>query len=252
MPADAAVRGAAVLCPPLGEEGRAAHRTYRSLAQELASRGFAALRFDYDGCGDSAGRADDPGRPQAWLQSIGHARRYLEESGATSTALVGMRVGATLAAEACVGDLPAALVLWDPCASGRSFLREGQSLYAFAGSGAPPQDGRVHTPGFQYDAETRTALSELKLASALGHVADAPILVLERLIDDSREPRERAKGCRRHDDERGRTGRLVGKPRQRTAFVPGASLREVAHRTDKVMPGAEDTHRSAATRPPRC
>src|SRR5258705_6760804 len=63
-------RGAAiVLCPPLGYEYMSAYRTLRILADRLAAIGFDALRFDYDGTGNSAGDVEQPGRVDAWLQS---------------------------------------------------------------------------------------------------------------------------------------------------------------------------------------
>ena len=76
-PAGGLARGGAILCPPMGEEGRAAHRTFRRLAEELAEAGNVALRFDYDGTGDSAGLQDDPDRVPAWQDSIEAARQYL-------------------------------------------------------------------------------------------------------------------------------------------------------------------------------
>ena len=97
-PAGGVARGGAILCPPMGEEGRAAHRTFRRLAEELAGAGIVALRFDYDGTGDSAGLQDDADRVPAWLASIEAARQYLLDLGAPTVAAVGMRLGATLAA----------------------------------------------------------------------------------------------------------------------------------------------------------
>ena len=46
-PAGGVARGGAILCPPMGEEGRAAHRTFRRLAEELAEAGHrrAPLRL---------------------------------------------------------------------------------------------------------------------------------------------------------------------------------------------------------------
>jgi alpha-beta hydrolase superfamily lysophospholipase len=160
-PASGLVRGAVVLCPPVGEEGRAAHRTFRVLAEQLAARGLLALRFDYDGTGDSAGRQGDPERVASWLASVEAARQYLLDLGAPGVAALGMRLGATLAAvQAGAGSPYTSLVAWDPCLSGRTFLREGEALYSF-GDNAPgeaPDDGLRHTPGFQYDAATATAL----------------------------------------------------------------------------------------------
>jgi alpha-beta hydrolase superfamily lysophospholipase len=163
MPADLRARGGVVLCPPMGEESRAAHRTFRRLAEALAEQGLVALRFDYDGTGDSSGLQDDPDRVPAWLASIEAARGYLHELGVPSVAAVGMRLGATLAAaQAAAGGEFSSLVLWDPCLSGRSFLREGEALYSFVDDlGQPPDDGYRHTPGFQYDHATAAAMRTL-------------------------------------------------------------------------------------------
>ena len=69
-PAARQVRGGVVLSPPLGFEAVNARHAYRYLAEALSEAGFAALRFDYDGTGDSAGRQDDPGRVNAWSRSL--------------------------------------------------------------------------------------------------------------------------------------------------------------------------------------
>ena len=42
-----------VICGPLGHEALWLHQTMRSLADRLADQGFAVLRFDYAGTGDS-------------------------------------------------------------------------------------------------------------------------------------------------------------------------------------------------------
>ncbi|WP_148614382.1 alpha/beta hydrolase [Nocardioides rubriscoriae] len=160
------VVGGVVLCPPMGEEGRSAHRTYRRLAESLAERGFVALRFDYDGTGDSAGAMADPDRVEAWLAGVVAAHDHLRGLGVHDVAAVGMRLGATLAASAPVQSTDlrwSSLVLWDPCVSGRLFLRESEALHAFGDDAAPEDDGLRHTPGFQYDAATATALRGLDL-----------------------------------------------------------------------------------------
>jgi alpha-beta hydrolase superfamily lysophospholipase len=163
MPADGRARGGVLLCPPMGEESRAAHRTFRRLAEALAEQGLVALRFDYEGTGDSAGLQDDPDRVPAWLASVEAARGYLLDLGVPSVAAVGMRLGATLAAtQASAGGPFGSLVLWDPCLSGRTFLREGEALYSFVEDlGQPPDDGYRHTPGFQYDRATASAMRTL-------------------------------------------------------------------------------------------
>jgi uncharacterized protein len=114
---------AAVICYPWGHEYVYAHRALRHLSLQLADGGFHVLRFDYYGTGDSAGD-DFEGQLSGWRQDIAAAIEELKEScGARSVALVGLRLGAALAAEVAVGrqDI-AALVLWDPAVSGPEHL----------------------------------------------------------------------------------------------------------------------------------
>jgi pimeloyl-ACP methyl ester carboxylesterase len=121
------------LCaPPIGREARAGRRAVRSLAISLAARGFVTLRFDYEGTGDSSGGFNDVGRDRLWVDSVVEATRYLRSLGLESVSAVGMRLGATLIGVAADGhqlDL-STVVLWDPCESGRSYLRELNALEA--------------------------------------------------------------------------------------------------------------------------
>lgn len=115
-----------VLCNPFGEEAARAHRLYRVLATLLERAGYPALRFDYSSTGDSEGESgsasvagwlDDTGRAAAELQSLTGVRR---------TVLVGLRLGASLAARAGArGQLRVRhAILWDPVVQGRQYLHE--------------------------------------------------------------------------------------------------------------------------------
>lgn len=175
MPREQQARGGVLLCPPMGEEARAVHRTFRRLAESLADAGLVALRFDYDGTGDSAGRQNDPDRVGSWLASVEAARAHLSDLGVVEVSAVGMRLGATLAScQAAEAGRFHSLVLWDPCLSGRTFLREGEALYSFGDQGglyafgdrdADATDGLHHTPGFQYDEATARALRHVDLSA---------------------------------------------------------------------------------------
>jgi len=131
-PVGGLAQGAVLCAPPIGREARAGRRAIRSLAISLAARGYVTLRFDYDGTGDSSGGFNDVGRDQLWLASVVEATNYLRSLGLTSVSAVGMRLGATLigvAAERNELHLTS-VVLWDPCESGHSFLRELHALEA--------------------------------------------------------------------------------------------------------------------------
>jgi pimeloyl-ACP methyl ester carboxylesterase len=117
---------AVLLCSPFGEEASRAHRVFRVLATQLERAGFAALRFDYSGTGDSMGESQDA-TVDAWLADVGRAAEHLRtKSGAGRIAIVGLRLGATLAALAAArGDArPRHLLLWDPVVDGAAYLRD--------------------------------------------------------------------------------------------------------------------------------
>ncbi len=115
-----------VLCLPFGEEAIRAHRTYRHLAERLAEAGFPVMRFDYYATGDSLGEGHCEDRPGTWIDDVVAAADALRKcSGLEKVGLFGFRLGATIAAcTACQGSAVDTLVLWDPCVSGKSFIRE--------------------------------------------------------------------------------------------------------------------------------
>jgi uncharacterized protein len=157
---------AVLLCPPIGHEQVRSHRALRSLARQLASAGFHVLRFDYTGQGDSAGQPQD-GDAAQWQRD---ARIALEEladlSGARRTAVVGLRLGATIAASA--GLRVDHLLLWDPVVSGRAHLAELDRMHAamvvdpqrFVAPRQVAGDDRI---GFLMPAAQRASIAALDL-----------------------------------------------------------------------------------------
>lgn len=114
---------AVVLCYPGPQEYRQCHFAYRNLAGLLARAGLHVLRFDYFATGDSAGDSRE-GTLDQWVEDIGTAVAEVRDlSGLTRVALVGMRLGACLAARATKANVQASrLVLWDPVVSGAEYL----------------------------------------------------------------------------------------------------------------------------------
>jgi len=157
-----------VLCPTVGVQATCAQRAYRMLAARLAEAGWLVVRFDLGGTGNSAGRLEEERVVRGWAADVGAAMEVAQASGATRVSLVGMRLGATLAAVAAAerGHVPS-LVLWDPCEDGRTFVREQKALRAAAIEELPLSDeaGGVEILGAMLPAQLVADLEQLRIAA---------------------------------------------------------------------------------------
>jgi alpha-beta hydrolase superfamily lysophospholipase len=166
----------------MGLESEYSSRALRDLAHRLAASRWAALRVDYAATGDSAGTWTDPDLVTEWLCGIRGAIDYARALKTPRVAVVGLRIGATLAAaELSRGGPVDDLVLWDPFVTGRAFLREQRALWAFLrdqatewgllgegevwGTGTGTEDGSTEGPGVVFSAETVAALEPLAIGS---------------------------------------------------------------------------------------
>lgn len=189
LPASGRARGIAVLCSPLGREETNATPALQMLGDALAAGGVGALRFDYAGTGDSTGRSEDPDRLDAWLSSVGAAVDLARELTPGPVILIGMRMGALLAAEAMARGLRAdGFVGWDPCLSGRTFFRLERTLLATGYGVGQIGDGSVAGPAFVFSPQTVEEVSALRFSTD-GFAPALPVLLLERGGDREGGPR---------------------------------------------------------------
>lgn len=183
--AAAADRGTVVvLCPALGFDLICSYRSWRILAERLAAAGFGVLRFDYLATGNSAGNPEEPHQVARWLRSIELAVEHARaRTGAERVVLVGLRLGATLAACAA-RTIPGvdSLVLWSPFRSGRLYARE---LIALARLSRPESSEEIdassdlEAAGFLVTRATLDELSGLDML-ALSEQPAPRVLVIER------------------------------------------------------------------------
>lgn len=178
VPEGNSARAGVLLCPPLAGERISAYDCFRLVAESLATRGIAALRFDYPGTGDSYGPGEGELGVPDWVASIGDAAATLRRLGVERVVVVGMRIGATLAAAAgsVLGDI-AAVAWWDPCESGRAFLRQQRSLNLVIFGAA--ESGGADTPGFFFPDAVADPIRALRLELPVSPVP-VPTLLLVR------------------------------------------------------------------------
>lgn len=186
-PADGRARRAALLCPPLGQDYIRCHRIYRQLAHALAAEGFAVLRFDYFGTGDSAGGSDEVDWERCVADTITAAAELRVRSGVKAVAAFGARLGGSLALASAPDAWFTQVVVWDPVIDGEAYVNELDALQA-----ALRQDPKRFTrprretdvadqwSGFAVSGQLRRQIARLKLQPAV-----APSLVLDSLPEAS-------------------------------------------------------------------
>lgn len=185
-PLGAQARYGVVICNPFGYESLCTHRTLRHLATRIAAAGIPALRFDYDGTGDSAGSDEDPDRLRAWVSSIGIAIDTLKErAGVERVCLVGLRFGAMLATLASVERTDVgALVALAPVVKSRAYLRELRALALSRPQPTPPEWATIRedlqeAAGFMLTAQTQESLADIDLTK-IGDLRASRVLIIER------------------------------------------------------------------------
>ena len=128
----AAARGhGVVLCYPWGQEYVNSLRGCRQLSTRMARAGFDVLRFDYFGCGDSAGVGEEADL-SVWMRDVDTAIEEIKSRRRVSTiSLVGVRLGGSLASlVAADRDDVVGLVLWEPVVKGRNYLAQLRTRHA--------------------------------------------------------------------------------------------------------------------------
>jgi exosortase A-associated hydrolase 2 len=118
-------RGAVLYVPPFAEELNRTRRMAALGARRLAAHGYGVLQIDLLGTGDSAGDFLDA-RWDLWKQDLDTGAAWLRARIDAPLTLWGLRLGALLALDhARTAAYPLApLLLWQPVASGSTYLTQ--------------------------------------------------------------------------------------------------------------------------------
>ncbi len=202
IPAESAVTRdmAVLLSPPFGWDDVCSYRSRRDWAHDLAARGYASLRIDLPGSGDSGGGPLDPDRLGAWVAAVGEAAAWLRsQTAARRVAGIGIGLGGLVLDAAVAGGAPIDdLILWATPARGRTLLRELRAFASLEVGGIAPNrarqgslkradelhelsEGQLEAGGFLMSAETVNALQALDLTKlAIPEPEGRAVLMLER------------------------------------------------------------------------
>ena len=167
-PKSTTILGRVVIVPSVGYEARSSKAAIRHLSWTLARSGFITLRFDFRGTGDSSGDFGEYLPNPDWINDTASAIRFIQGDDTQPVSVVGFRLGATIAATTMSDQTMsvASLVLWDPCESGSSYLRELRALESlrreiFIGN----EDGSVETTEFLFPEDMVDSLRSIRLKS---------------------------------------------------------------------------------------
>ena len=161
---------AVLICPPIGQEYIRTHWCLRLMANQLCRNGAHVLRMDYSGIGDSAGSLQDVHSLERWTDDVQMGIARLKElSGAGTVMLVGLRMGAMLAAQVARQSADVnSLVLWEPVQDGEEYLKELRAMHRrmldlWVCKMATPNDDQVEEIlGSRYSRSLINSISEAR------------------------------------------------------------------------------------------
>ena len=121
---EGAPRAAVLALPPCGDEKRASYGSLARLARGLCAAGAAVLRFDCRGTGDSAGESAGVSLSTMRQDAAAAAAELRRLAPGARTALLGVRMGGSLALELAAELGAGRVAAVAPVVAGRDWLRQ--------------------------------------------------------------------------------------------------------------------------------
>lgn len=172
-------RGAALFCAPFLQEHFLSYRLFCLIAERFATQGIASLRFDYRGCGDSAGDGESFSLAAAYDDAESALQALCEQVPAVPLVAFGARAGAWPAAM-LASRHRLRLWLWQPLPNGDAWMDGQEQLDASErGStlrypllrGVPRPDTPGRLLGYPCDAAQRAQMRAARLGELIGTAA---------------------------------------------------------------------------------
>jgi pimeloyl-ACP methyl ester carboxylesterase len=181
-----------VLCHSFGLEQLYLQSMETPIVRQLSAAGFPVLRFHAQGYGDSELPVDQVSLDSHVRDAVDAVKELVDVTGVPRVGLMGARFGGTVAALAADRVDAAAMILWHPIVSGRSFLdsllrRSALSGLASAANGAairpddpdqgPNADGIVELQGWPITGDAYEAFRSMNLISDLRTFGGSSLIV---------------------------------------------------------------------------
>jgi exosortase A-associated hydrolase 2 len=224
----AGARRCVLFAPPFAEEMNKSRRMLAETSIALAARGYASVLPDLYGSGDSAGEFVEADW-ETWVGDLARVAAWGRDSGLEVSAVVGVRLGCALAAQALAesGSSVKRSVFWQPVTDGARFmtqflrLRVAASMMSADGAESIGQlkdqlrdRGRLEVAGYELSARLVADIEKVRLDAALGP-ALGDIHWLEVVRDAAGELSGAARNAVQRAQESGRrvlAGSVTGEP----------------------------------------
>lgn len=154
-----------IIVGPLGPEYMHSHRSVRYLADQLAAQGFAALRYDPLGMGNSSYNLADEKIAAGWLESLNAATRFFQTSlNIADVLLISLRSGALVASEFLATGAVKGAVFWYPYLKGSAYVRDLQIIDSMLHIDSADADF-IEAGGYPLYSGTRAWLEKIDVLS---------------------------------------------------------------------------------------
>jgi pimeloyl-ACP methyl ester carboxylesterase len=164
-----------VVVPPIGRERARINLETSGLCRDLAAAGFPVLRFDCRGDGESAGAFRDSTVGSRVADTLAAAAELRRRAPVGRLALVGVHLGASIAALAARDAGADLLVLCDPVCDVKQYVTNLLRTVVF--------QQRQHGGPTTTEADLRAALSSGDVINIYGHLTGAPLIDALEALD---------------------------------------------------------------------
>ena len=120
---------AVLICSGLTNDYQRARPMLQKLASRLCASGFPSMRFDYFGCGDSQGNAEEITLSTLQKNILSSIKQIKQLSGCNQVVIFGVRLASTIISNMQLAPEINQVIMFDPSPSGAVFLNKQREIH---------------------------------------------------------------------------------------------------------------------------